>query len=69
MVCPNMRLAHALCLVGLAWASVNRSGTLQIDENKAPRVNLDYVTYEGTTQNSGVKEFLGMRFANPDMLA
>ena len=69
MIYPNMRLAHTLCFVGLAWASVDRSDTLHTYENNVPRVHLDYATYEGTTQNSGVNEFLGMRFAGPDMLA
>jgi hypothetical protein len=63
-----MRLAAALCLIGFAWASVDRSSHPHVHRNKAPRVDLGYATYEGTTKASGINEFLGMRFASHDML-
>lgn len=61
-----MRLAEALFFVGFASASVGRGSTLRTRHDNAPRVNLDYATYEGTTQDSGINEFLGMRFASPN---
>ena len=62
-----MRLAGALTFVGFVLASVTRGNTLRTQHHKAPRVNLDYATYEGTTQSSGINEFLGMRFAGSNV--
>lgn len=64
-----MRLADALLFVGFVSASVGRGSTLRTHHDRAPRVDLGYATYEGTTQNLGINEFLGMRFANLNMLA
>jgi hypothetical protein len=64
-----MRLADALFFVGFVSASFGRGSTLRTHHDKAPRVNLDYATYEGTTQSSGINEFLGMRFASPNVFA
>jgi len=64
-----MRLAEALFFVGFVSASLGGGSTLRTHHDKAPRVNLDYATYEGTTQRSGINEFLGMRFASPNMFA
>lgn len=64
-----MRLADVLFFVGFVSASGGRSGTLRTRHDNAPRVNLDYATYEGTAQSSGINEFLGMRFASPDIIA
>ena len=63
-----MRLADALLLVGFVSASVGRGSTLRNQHNKAPRVDLDYATYEGTTQSSGINEFLGMRFVGSEII-
>lgn len=46
---------------------VNCSSTFRTHHNKAPRVTLDYATYEGTAQSTGINEFLGMRFADVQM--
>lgn len=61
-----MRLADAILFVEFVSAVVGHSGTLRTHHNRAPRVNLDYATYEGTTQSSGINEFLGMRFDSPN---
>jgi hypothetical protein len=66
---PKMRLTDMLFFVGFASAFGGRSSTLRTHHNRAPRVNLDYATYEGTTQSSGINEFLGMRFASSDTFA
>ena len=57
-----MLLANTLLFVGFASAFADRGSTLRNHHNKAPRVTLDYAIYEGTTQSSGINEFLGMRF-------
>jgi hypothetical protein len=64
-----MRLIDTLFFFGFAPAFGGRSSNFRTHHNEPPRVNLGYATYEGTTQSSGINEFLGMRFASPDMYA
>ena len=64
-----MRLADTLLFAGFALAFADYSDTRLAYHNRAPRVDLDYATYEGTTQSSGINEFLGMRFDGPNVHA
>jgi hypothetical protein len=60
-----MHLANTLFFIGFAstFTFVDSSSTFRTHHDKAPRVTLDYATYEGTAQSTGINEFLGMRFA------
>lgn len=68
----DMRLLGVLIVFGYAWSSGAHAGITTLASNvqnsTAPQVVLDYATYEGTARSSGVNEFLGMRFAGPDLL-
>lgn len=56
MKLQNLRLFALLSLVGHLEGSPL--------ENR-PLVDLGYAQYEGTTLNTGVNQFLGMRYAAP----
>jgi hypothetical protein len=62
-----MRLTDTFFFFGFVSAFGGRSSTLRTHHSKPPRVHLDYATYEGTTQSSGINEFLGMRFASSNI--
>ncbi|KAJ3467918.1 hypothetical protein MRS44_005482 [Fusarium solani] len=53
-----------LSSLALQWATtLSLLGTVAAD----PRVKLGYATYEGTSLNNGVNQFLGMRYAAPPL--
>ena len=64
-----MRLTDTVFFFSFVSAFGGRDSTLRTHHNEPPRVNLGYATYEGTTQSSEINEFLGMRFASPDIYA
>lgn len=50
--------------LALQWATaLSLLGAVAAD----PRVKLGYATYEGTSLNNGVDQFLGMRYAAPPL--
>jgi hypothetical protein len=50
-----------------ASLSISRGATVTEPRQTSPRVHLGYASYEGTTLENGVQQFLGMRYAAPPL--
>jgi carboxylesterase type B len=50
-----------------AGLSISHGTTVTEPRHTSPRVDLGYASYEGTTLENGVHQFLGMRYAAPPL--
>lgn len=63
-----MKVQGILLLGTLSFAKLPQGSPLGAQRSKAaPLVDLEYARYEGTALNTGVNQFLGIRYAAPPL--
>lgn len=62
-----MWTAYFKLAVFAASLSTSNGAPIQEFGSTSPRVDLGYATYEGTTLENGVQQYLGMRYAAPPL--